>query len=216
MSSEERLRHAPFLTVLDVLTILKQFLLTSKHLAPSTPARECTKSASYVSQRQKGRAGHWSRMALHVARTRRARMACMIAHDAHVIACREFAQGSMQFDRHAARPNTWSAPAAQQQTVGTPASRRRPQCGIPPHHALSASRPTPPSTQATTRPLRAPQAPGLREPPSRRTPRTRAATPQSRARRIRPGETARSPATSLRSHAQPPAPARPAPTRGIG
>ena len=33
MSSEERLRHTPFLTVFDALTILKQFLRTSKHMS---------------------------------------------------------------------------------------------------------------------------------------------------------------------------------------
>jgi hypothetical protein len=39
MSSEERLRHAPFLTDLDALTILKQFLRTSKHLALGARSR---------------------------------------------------------------------------------------------------------------------------------------------------------------------------------
>ena len=67
LSSEERLRRAPF------LTILKQFLRTSKHLAPITPAHACTKSARYVSQRSK--------------RARR-------ALGAHGIACREDAQGA--------------------------------------------------------------------------------------------------------------------------
>jgi hypothetical protein len=54
---------------------------------------------------QKGRAGHWVRMALHVARTRRGEWHCVIAQGAHGIACREVAQRSMQFDRHVARSN---------------------------------------------------------------------------------------------------------------
>ena len=53
---------------------------------------------------QKGRAGHWVRMALHVARTRSADAACSST---------DMSQG-----------RTWSAPAAQQRTLGKSASSR--------------------------------------------------------------------------------------------
>ena len=63
---------------------------------------------------QKGRAGHWVRMALHVARTRRARMAL------HVARSRSAACSSTDMSQG----RTWSAPAAQQRTLGTSASSR--------------------------------------------------------------------------------------------
>ena len=104
LSSEERLRHAPFLTNLDGLSILKQFLRTSKHLAPSIPSYACTKSARYVSQRSKR-----ARRALGAhgiaCREEQGAHDCMIAPDAHGIACREVPHRSMQFDRHVARSN---------------------------------------------------------------------------------------------------------------
>jgi hypothetical protein len=62
LSSEERLRRAPFLTDLDALTILEKFLRTNNHLAPSIPAYACTKSARCFTKVKKddraGRAWH--------------------------------------------------------------------------------------------------------------------------------------------------------------
>jgi hypothetical protein len=118
LSSEERLIRAPFLTVLDALTILKQFLRTSKHLSLSTPAHACTKVRAMFHKGQKGRAGHSVRMALHVARTRRASMAL---HDRAGCAWHCMSRGSCS-STDMSQGRTWSAPAAQQRTLGTSAS----------------------------------------------------------------------------------------------
>ena len=120
----ERVRTS-FLNVcvveLDALTILKPFLRTNKHLAPSTPAHAHAlsrgsaprlyglglhkKCALCFTKAKKGAQGIGR--ALHCMSRGRAGRAwhCMITQGAHGIACREVAHRSMQFDRHIARSN---------------------------------------------------------------------------------------------------------------
>jgi hypothetical protein len=71
---------------------------------------------------QKGRAGHWVRMALHVARTRRARMALRDRAGRAWHCMSRGREGRSSTDMSQGR--TWSAPAAQQRTLGTSASSR--------------------------------------------------------------------------------------------